>query len=188
MKLQSGKMKLQSGNSKLSKTIGAWSLPAAHEVCGRVCPGCYSYKAQKRFPSVGVARYSNYEASKAEDFDVHISKSMKFVRVHADGEFYSQEYVNKWVRIAKRNPDTIFYAYTKRQKDFDFTEMKALSNFALHNSICSDGSVNFGKAIGDKQQGFVCPDTLGEDVRCGETCLWCFQKCNENTQILFEAH
>jgi hypothetical protein len=111
--------------------------------------------------------------------------------VHADGEFYSQEYVDKWAKIAQGMPDVIFYAYTKRMKDFDFSKVKALGNFVLHNSILSDGSYNFGKNISSKG-GYVCPDTLGIPTQCGGDgptgCTWCMNKTNENTQILFEQH
>jgi len=181
------KSKLQSGNTKLDKSIGAWSLPASIEVCGRVCPGCYSYKAQKRFPSVLKSRERNYEASKSSDFGIAIGRGHKYVRVHADGEFYSQEYIDKWVKIAESNPNTIFYAYTKRMKQFDFSKVKALSNFVVHNSLLSDGSINYSKDV-ESKTGYVCPDTLGEDVKCGLSCTWCMQKCNEGTPILFKQH
>jgi len=180
-------MKLSNGNIKLAKTIATWSIPASQEVCGRVCQGCYSYKAQKRFPAVLQARHRNLEFSKTKEFTISVSRGTKYVRVHADGEFYSQEYVNKWVKIAKSMPEVVFYAYTKRMKDFDFSEVKSLSNFVLHNSVLEDGSYNFGKNIVVKG-GYVCPDTLGQDVKCGDTCTWCMNKANENTQILFEQH
>lgn len=35
------------------------------------------------------------------------------VRVHDSGDFYSDEYLDAWVEIAKEIPDVLFYAYTK---------------------------------------------------------------------------
>mgnify|MGYP003651091496 FL=1 len=40
------------------------------------------------------------------------------VRIHDSGDFYSPEYLNKWVTIAKQNKNVIFYAYTKSIKFF----------------------------------------------------------------------
>ena len=36
------------------------------------------------------------------------------VRIHDSGDFYSEEYLQKWLLIIKNNPETTFYAYTKR--------------------------------------------------------------------------
>lgn len=36
-----------------------------------------------------------------------------YVRIHDSGDFYSIEYARKWIEIAKRNLDVVFYAYTK---------------------------------------------------------------------------
>lgn len=185
-------MKLSNGNSKLAKTIATWSLPASHEVCGRVCPGCYSYKAQKRFPAVLQARHRNLEYSKTPEFSIELSRNTKYVRVHADGEFYSQEYIDKWYNIAKSKPTIIFYAYTKRMSEFDFSKLLNLPNFVLHNSLLRDGSYNYGKDLGKLQakceSSYVCPDTLGQDVKCGLSCTWCMDKTNQDIQILFKEH
>ena len=49
-----------------------------------------------------------------------ISKSLptsaEIVRIHVAGDFKSQAYFNAWVEVAQRNPDKIFYAYTKSLK------------------------------------------------------------------------
>ena len=49
-----------------------------------------------------------------------IVKSMKYhglgdidvLRIHEAGDFFSQEYFDAWVEVAKRMPKTLFYAYT----------------------------------------------------------------------------
>lgn len=188
-------IKLQQGNLKLHKSVATWSLPASPEVCGRVCEGCYSYKAQRRFPKVLQARERNLEAAK-EDFDITYSKNTRYCRVHADGEFFSQEYIDKWVKIAKSKPEVTFYAYTKRLKHFDFSGLLSLKNFVLHSSLLRDGSMNYSKDVSGLSKkcssSFTCPDTLGLDVHCGSPeingCNWCMIKTNQNTQILFKTH
>ena len=35
------------------------------------------------------------------------------IRIHADGDFYNQEYFLAWLEAARRNPKRLFYAYTK---------------------------------------------------------------------------
>lgn len=37
----------------------------------------------------------------------------EYVRIHESGDFYNKEYFKAWVEVAKRMPDTKFYAYTK---------------------------------------------------------------------------
>jgi hypothetical protein len=151
--IQEKRMKLLSkGNSKLHKGIATWSITAGKEVCGRECKGCYALKEQKRWASVRNGREVRYALSLSPKFAEVITKELdkhlgKYIRVHASGEFYSQEYVNKWAKIAKANPDKVFYAYTKR--DFDFTELEGLSNFVLHRSFVEYNGkkvANYGKA------------------------------------------
>ncbi len=180
-------IKLKSGNAKLHKSIGVFNIPAGQETCNRECQGCYAIKAQKRFPVVLASRQRNLEASRTSSFEVDTGK-YKMVRIHEAGDFYEQDYVNKWVHIAKANPGKIFYAYTKRMADFDFSEMLGLPNFVLHNSLLDDSRVNYSKRPEELGSGFICPDTLGEDVKCGLTCTWCMQKQNQGIPILFKMH
>jgi len=41
--------------------------------------------------------------------------SIKFhnIRVHADGDFFNQTYFLAWMEVARKNPQRVFYAYTK---------------------------------------------------------------------------
>ena len=40
-------------------------------------------------------------------------KKMNVVRVHDGGDFFSQEYFDAWLGVAKKRPDILFYCYTK---------------------------------------------------------------------------
>lgn len=35
------------------------------------------------------------------------------VRIHVSGDFFSSEYFSAWIEVARRNPEVVFYAYTK---------------------------------------------------------------------------
>jgi hypothetical protein len=42
-----------------------------------------------------------------------IGKKVEVVRIHSAGDFYSREYLEKWIQIAMSLPKVKFYAYTK---------------------------------------------------------------------------
>jgi hypothetical protein len=41
-------------------------------------------------------------------------------RVHVGGDFYSVEYIHKWIKIVRANPDVLFYTYTRSWRDPEF--------------------------------------------------------------------
>lgn len=186
----------QEGNAKLKEAeMLMFNLPAGKEVCGRVCNGCYAIKEQQRWPSVVVGRERRLEASKSSDFAVRISaelskkkKRPKYFRVHASGEFYSQDYVDSWVEIAKANPDIVFYAYTKRKKKFNFDTLSALSNFILIDSLHFK-IINYGTMEEAPKGAFICPDQKGSTTNCGIDCTWCMSKGSADTNgVWFIKH
>lgn len=173
---------LQKGNSKLGNDMAMFNLPATKQVCGRECPGCYAIREQKRYPTVLPAREARYEASMQPDFASNVRKEIramknqpKHFRIHASGEFYSQGYLDTWARIAKDFPNIIFYAYTKRKKDFDFTTLESLPNVVIINSFHFKG-LNYGPIDKAPKNAFVCPDTKNSDTQCGVTCQHCMIK------------
>lgn len=113
------------GNWKLGKSIFSWSLPAyktcpgASDVCVAIC-----YAMRGRFTAEYVQRSQsrNWRRSRSARFVERMLTSLakyhaKIVRVHASGDFYSADYVRAWIRIAKRRPQTIFFAYTRSWED-----------------------------------------------------------------------
>ena len=64
----------------------------------------------------------NYEESLTDDFVAAMNTDIrrnfaKVVRVHVGGDFYSVEYVRKWIEVVQANPRTVFYAYTRSWRD-----------------------------------------------------------------------
>mgnify|MGYP003631877306 CR=1 FL=1 len=131
-------MKLLTQNSKLKKTsiennarVLNFSLPAYKTITGKtVCPFakdcikyCYAQKGNYRYPSVIKGLNNRYNLSQTDEFIPQMNATIilerpTHVRIHDSGDFYSPEYLNKWVTIAKQNKDVIFYAYTKSIKFF----------------------------------------------------------------------
>lgn len=158
-----------------------FNIQASMETCERICKGCYAIKEQVRFPAVMQARVNRYEASKLPDFSSNIinelsklRKPPKFFRIHASGDFYSQEYINQWATISKAFPDIVFYAYTKQLGRFDFSQLSILPNFVLINSLIGK-SLNYGKVEKAPKGMFICP-AHDKSVRCGDTCTYCMTK------------
>jgi hypothetical protein len=58
-----------------------------------------------------------------------------FIRVHQNGDFFSGTYFMAWMEAARRNPDLVFYAYTKSIPTWIKYQFLIPSNFALTASI-----------------------------------------------------
>lgn len=134
---KSGRISLSFGNKKLVSSNETrfiiWSIPAvttcpfATEECKKAC---YARKVEKAYPDCLPARNKNLAFSKTDffvDFMVealHYMANLKnyktanhiTVRIHESGDFYSVEYLEKWLTIAERCKDIKnmdFAAYTK---------------------------------------------------------------------------
>ena len=86
----------------------------------------YCYGAHGNFlrPWVMKAYRENYEASKQEDFVLTmvslLSNNERFFRIHAVGDFYNLEYIQKWCEIAVAKPHITFLAYTRNPDAIDY--------------------------------------------------------------------
>lgn len=110
-----------------------WNIPAV-----KTCPFrtkhcekfCYARKAETAYPDCLPARERNFRASMESDFvelmTAYIHKACSHasyrnakevvVRIHESGDFYNQEYMDKWFAIASACadiPNVRFMAYTK---------------------------------------------------------------------------
>lgn len=129
-----------------------WNLPAritcpySTEHCRELC---YAIKAELAYPSVRPSRMRHLEESKADDFVYRmlltILKRRKYmrkkeltVRIHESGDFYSEAYAEKWLRIAHfcEGEDIVFKCYTKSFRFFDGKFLP--SNFRLRASVWDD--------------------------------------------------
>ena len=132
-------MNLLTQNAKMKKTskenkakIFNFSIPAYKTRSGKVtCPFadscvkyCYAQKGNyTRFPVVQELMEQKYKISKTNNFIPLMNEEIRkkkatHIRIHDSGDFYSPEYLKKWVQIANDNKEVIFYAYTKSIKFF----------------------------------------------------------------------
>lgn len=116
-----------STNEKLAKSnIYSWGIPAYKSQSGMItCPGakdcivgCYARNGRYVMTNVKQAQEKRLALSLTEEFvDVicqEISRrKVERLRIHDSGDFYSLDYLKKWIKIAELNPSTLFYAYTK---------------------------------------------------------------------------
>ena len=98
-------------------------LMKANRVTGKMENGpaqrfrCYAAAAE-RFPAVRDARWRNLETLKSSKDLINlilpsIPKKADRIRIHGSGDFFKQSYFDAWLEIARRNPDKLFWAFTK---------------------------------------------------------------------------
>ena len=144
--------KLLTQNSELRPDgIFNWSLPAFGVKLsnGRnfnVCPNagacasfCYARNGTYNFSNVKGRHIANLEYildEPKEWFNQMLSevqhKKMvgKFIRIHDAGDFFSEDYLNQWLEIARLTPEVTFYCYTKEVSLFKrVVEPNCPSNF-----------------------------------------------------------
>jgi hypothetical protein len=135
-------------NTKLGQGIAGFSLPAVTTCPGRtaLCEGiCYATSGFFRFSNVRRSLQSSYDASRQDGFASVISNeisrrsSIKAVRIHPSGDFYSAEYISSWISIVKSSPDTRFWGYTRSWRKPELLsklkELSELPNIELFASI-----------------------------------------------------
>lgn len=128
------------GNAKLDSAVFTFSLPAGHfcpfaDACkskasrqtGYITDGanvqfrCYAATSEARSRSVRDSRWRNAELLRAcrskDEMASLILESLSqyagFVRIHVSGDFFSQDYLDSWLAVARQRQRTLFYAYTK---------------------------------------------------------------------------
>lgn len=194
---------LLKGNTKLANNVATFSLPAGKEngTCAVTCKGCYALKGTYLYPSVKNGLVDRFNASKdLPTFKERIKSELKkkkhetteFIRIHASGDFYSQDYIDAWDEIVQLFPNKVFYAYTK-QNSFDYDTIKSRANFVLINSY--QHGLNFGDkdyidTLSKKTGAIICPvnKETKNDIHCGSTCTICMTKDAQEKGILFYKH
>lgn len=138
--MSNNKLKFGKGNAKLSKNIYTFSLPAGHSCpfafeckasadrsTGKIKDGkdqvfrCFAASQEALYTNTRNARWYNYDmlrkaktVSKMTDLIVDsLPPKAEIVRVHVSGDFFSQEYFDAWMAVARVFSQKKFYAYTK---------------------------------------------------------------------------
>jgi hypothetical protein len=90
------------------------------------------------YPGVLPYRERQLEATKRPEWETEVvaelsrMRGLRAVRIHEAGDFYSQDYLDKWVRVARALPELIFFAFTKSYW-LDFSERP--NNFVVRVSV-----------------------------------------------------
>ena len=125
-------------NSKMKKD-GIFSFGMAPLV---TCPMagdckkyCYACKGNyRRFPKISEGLHKSFLASLEDAFSqrmivaITLKKNVNLVRIHTEGDFYDQKYLDKWIEIMKALPNKQFYCYTK-SLHLNWEEALKLPNF-----------------------------------------------------------
>jgi hypothetical protein len=71
---------------------------------------CYAASAE-RFPSARNSRWKNYRAALSGVMpDISVATH---VRIHMAGDFFSQDYFDRWLSVCWSHRDVLFWAFTK---------------------------------------------------------------------------
>jgi len=77
-----------------------------------------------------------------------------YVRLHVAGDFYSQDYFDAWLEVARRRPRTLFYGYTKSLKYWIRRKDQVPSNFLLtasyggkHDRLIAEHALRYAKVV-----------------------------------------
>lgn len=190
------------GNSKMGKHVYIFNLPPK-KTCTPTSwclegkegqPACYALRNNFLLPSVLKSTTDRYELSKLENFVEEMTnfiqrKKVKYFRIHSSGDFYSEEYINKWIEIAKNCPDTKFRSSTHRRDLIKkLEELNGLPNVIVRESLDStlsepSTSLNFSALahldVVKREQSYSCKNS----------CPDCRYSCWENRiNIDFKEH
>lgn len=138
-----------------------WSCPFADKclskadaVTGKITDGkntefrCFSASQESLYPAVRKQRFGNFETLRklrtveemADMINAALPKVKRngegtIVRLHVAGDFFNQTYFDAWTEVAKRNPERIFYAYTKSLQYWVNRLGQIPTNFKLNASL-----------------------------------------------------
>lgn len=172
------------GNKKLPKDTLIWNIPAVI-----TCPGktefcrvsCYALKAERLYKNVKACRTQNLKDSVNSNFVERMNtilwdKQSKYrqVRIHESGDFYNQEYLNKWFLIASMHSGTTFYAYTK-SFHLDFSQKPG--NFVLIASF-DKASTPMAKALYENKKQYFDNTFSIVDRKSPADCIQDCTACN----------
>ena len=124
--------KLLTQNSKLKKTSkNGYNVYNFGISAVKTCPSalhcvadCYAQQGAYRWSNVAQAFEKRWEITQQSDFvelmtsEIRKKRNITHVRIHDSGDFYSEEYLVKWLKVMRDNEDITFYAYTKEIKLF----------------------------------------------------------------------
>lgn len=195
-------LNVSTGNRKMNKGFLIWNIPAVKTCpgCTKICATkCYARKAEIAYPDALPSRERNLEDAKMESFaddmiytigrKVRRSKTFKgFFRVHESGDFFNQEYLDAWKRIASAFPSIKFLAFTK-SFHLDYSDIPA--NLQIVMSIMPDTTktpvAGFRKAYAGECANMNADTTIECPGLC-DGCGMCWDLSRIGMDVHFDMH
>ena len=116
---------------------------------------------------------------------------LMIVRIHESGDFFSQDYANKWVKVINhfRDDNTIkFMCYTKSLEYFKDIDVNSMKNFSFIASVWDDTTESAKELI--KEKGYRVytavssfENTDYSQCRCAD-CAHCMKCANNNVKAI----
>lgn len=200
------------GNGKIGKGVYHFStVPGTYDysvsvngteytakgTCPCNCKGCYAMSGNyTRYgydaPAMRTVIARNYSEFMVKAIIAQIkADNIKFVRIHASGDFFSSEYVNAWTEIIKACPECTFWTYTKNGDAVDAFD--GLENANIVKSVIPHIGFNFGHidyiiAVYNelKRQGksvYICRCGIDKNQHCNNC-----KACSKHEFVLFIEH
>lgn len=189
-------MLISRGNLKLG-VMPSFSLPPE-----KTCPGstpfceeyCFGKKGRYVFPQVMRANDKRLEASMKPDFAFKIVKELRKVdipvfRFHVTGDYYSEEYIMKWVDIAAHLPEITLFGSTRSWHVPDLAAplayLREMPNMILRASVDPSDEVMPGPEWSTwsiEGDGQLCPHDNDKKHNCF-TCGRCWQDRRINSSF-----
>ncbi len=121
---------------------------------------CYAASAE-RFPGVRKSRWENYEAMLNNE-PIILPKGITHLRIHSSGDFFSQDYFDKWLQVARDNPTVKFWAFTKsiqfwvnRINEIPSNLTLQASYGSLQDDLIEKYHLKFAKVFQDKDEAIA---------------------------------
>lgn len=164
--------------------VHTWNLPS-----GFTCPGasaCLAYanretgkitngKAQEfkcysatteRYPAVREKAWANFDAVRGLHPEEVAGKILSVwpmkathVRIHAGGDFFSQDYFDGWLKVCRAKPQIQFWAFTKSLPFWIFRLEQIPANLCLqasyggkHDGLIQPNGLKFAKVVYSLQE------------------------------------
>jgi len=202
----------EGGNTKtgvsnsIDENVLVWNLPPV--AC---CPGaseclCYCYNADERTDKFPITKwcvnwywtlYRPQESLILMESRIK-STSNPVIRIHSSGDFYSNEYINLWIKIIDNNPQAKFWAYTRSWRVTDLLpsleELHSLKNLQLFASADKDSLIPPPRGwryclVGTSERHpnlLNCPEQYDSNNLSCVNCRICYS--NHTESIYFTMH
>lgn len=170
--------------------------------CPIHCKGCYCDSGNYRYDSTKASLMlklilaKHYPGFMVNAINAQLeSDDIKQVRIHAAGDFFSNEYIDAWKKIVVSNPAVTFWTYTK--VDYALKAFAGISNVSIVPSITPYG-FNFGtceqlinrreKLINAGFRVHVCACGTELEKHCSDCTTGCKAIGSECDFVLFIMH